>query len=115
LSSSEEALTFTPEKVAVTVVLEEEAIAREFSKLDVRARNISGKYNVTPKQAYIKVSGPKRVIDGLQLGPDQVYLDLKGLGPGSHSVALTLNLPREVKVVEQKPERFRVTISGRGA
>ena len=115
LSSSEEALTFTPEKVAVTIVLEEETIAREFSKLDVRARNVSGKYNVTPKQAYIKISGPKRVVDDLQLGPDKAYLDLKGLGPGAHSVPLTLDLPREVKVVEQKPDRFRVTISGRGA
>ncbi|HKA31907.1 MAG TPA: CdaR family protein [Candidatus Binatia bacterium] len=115
LSSSDETLTFTPEKVAVTIVLEEEAIAREFSRLDVRARNVSGKYNVTPRQAYIKVSGPKRVVDDLKLGPEQVYLDLKGLGPGAHTVALTLNLPREVKVVEQKPDRFRVTISGRGA
>ncbi len=115
LSSSDEALTFTPEKVAVTVVLEEETIEREFSRLDVRARNVSGKYTINPKQAYLKVSGPKRIMDELKLGPDQVYLDLKGLAPGAHSVALTFNLPREIKVVEQKPDRFRVTISGRGA
>jgi YbbR domain-containing protein len=101
--------------VTVTVVLEEETTAREFSRVDVRARNVSGKYTVSPKQAYIKVSGPKRMVDDLKLGPDQVYLDLKGLAPGAHSVALTFNLPREIKVVEQKPDRFRVTISGRGA
>ncbi len=114
LSSPDEALTIAPEKVAVTVVLEEEAVAREFNRIEVRGRNVSAKYSVNPKQAYVKVSGPKRLIEGLQLGPDQVYLDLKGLGPGAHSVALTFNLPREVKVLEQKPDRFRVTISGRG-
>jgi YbbR domain-containing protein len=60
----------------------------------------------------LKLSGPKRILGELQLGPDQVYLDLKGLKPGTHSVPLVFNLPREVNVLEQKPDRFRVTISG---
>lgn len=113
LSSSDETLTFTPDKVVVTVVMEEETIDREFSRLDVRAKNVAGKYNVAPRQAYVKLTGPKRILGDLQLGPEQVYLDLKGLGPGSHSVPLTFDLPREVKVLEQKPERFRVMISSR--
>jgi YbbR domain-containing protein len=113
LSASDETLTFAPEKVAVTVVLEEETIDREFNRLDIRAKNASGKYTIAPRQAYVKVTGPKRLLGDLQLDPEQAYLDLKGLGPGTHSVRLTFNLPPEVKVVEQKPERFRVTISGR--
>ena len=115
LSTSDETLTFAPEKVIVTVAMEEENIERELSRLDIRAKNVSSKYTVAPRQAYVKLRGPKRVLGDLQLGPEQVYLDLKGLGPGTHSVALTFDLPQGVKVVEQKPERFRVTISGRGA
>jgi YbbR domain-containing protein len=110
LSSSDEALTFAPDKVVVTVAMEEETIEREFSRLDVRAKNASAKYTVSPRQAYVKLVGSKKVLADLPFGPEQAYLDLKGLGPGNHSVALTFDLPRDVKVVEQKPERFRVTI-----
>ncbi|HEY2986153.1 MAG TPA: CdaR family protein [Candidatus Binatia bacterium] len=115
LGSTDEALSFSPDRVNVAVALEEETITREFSRIDVRAKNFSGKYSVSPRQAQVKLSGPKRILGELQLGPDQVYLDLKGLGPGNHSRPLSFNLPREVKVVEQKPDRFRVTISGRDA
>jgi YbbR domain-containing protein len=111
LSSAEEAVTFVPDRVHVAVVFEEETITREFSRVEVTAKNFSGKYSVSPRQASIKLSGPKRILGELQLGPEQVYLDLKGLKPGTYSLRLTFDLPREIKVVEQKPERFRVTIS----
>ncbi len=67
---------------------------------------------MTPRQAQVKLSGPKRALAELQLGPEQVYLDLKGLKPGAHWLPLSFNLPREIKVIEQKPDRFRVVISG---
>jgi YbbR domain-containing protein len=110
LSASDEALAFQPERVTVAVALEEETITREFSRVDVSAKNSPGEHTLTPRQAQVKLSGPKRILADLQLGPEQVYLDLKGLKPGSHSVPLSFNLPREVKVVEQKPDRFRVVI-----
>lgn len=40
----------------------------------------------------------------------QVYLDLKGLGLGRHTVPLRLELPAQIKVLEQKPTRFSVRI-----
>ncbi|HEY3302274.1 MAG TPA: CdaR family protein [Candidatus Binatia bacterium] len=115
LSATDEALSFSPDRVTVAVVLEEEMITREFGRVDVAARNSSGKYSVSPRQAQVKLSGPKRILGELKLGPDQVYVDLKGLKPGSHSVPLSFNLPREIKIVEQKPERFKVTILSREA
>jgi YbbR domain-containing protein len=112
LGSTDETLTFSPDRVTVAVVLEEEILTREFGRIEVKAKNFFGKYSVSPRQAQLKLSGPKRILGELQLGPDQAYLDLKGLKPGTHSVPLVFNLPREVKVLEQKPDRFRVTISG---
>jgi len=112
LGSTDETLTFSPDHVTVAVALEEEIITREFGRFEVKAKNFSGKYSVSPRQAQLKLSGPKRILGELQLGPDQVHLDLKGLKPGTHSAPLVFNLPREVKVLEQKPDRFRVTISG---
>jgi hypothetical protein len=46
----------------------------------------------------------------LDVGSDQVYLDLKGLGRGEHLVAPRVSLPPEVKVMEQKPRQFKVRI-----
>lgn len=113
LASAEEAVTFLPDRVAVTVVLEEETITREFSRLDVRAKNFSGKYSASPRQATVKLSGPKKSLAELAVGPEQVYLDLRGLKPGAHNLGLSFNLPPDVKVVEQKPDRFRVVITSR--
>ncbi len=111
LSSADQTLSFSPDRVTVSVVLEEELMTREFSRVDVKAKDFAGKYSVSPRQAQLRLSGPKRIVNQLQLGPEQVYLNLKGLSPGSHALPLSFNLPREVKVLEQKPERFKVIIS----
>ena len=115
LSSADQTLTFSPDRVTVSVVLEEELMTKEFSRVDVKAKDFAGKYSVSPRQAYVRLSGPKRILTQLGLGPEQVYLNLKGLGLGSHALPLSFNLPREVKVLEQKPDRFRVVISSPNA
>ena len=114
LASADESVTFSPERVTVTFVMEEETITRQFIRLDVRAKNFSGKYSTMPRQADVTLSGPKKILAEFNLGPEQAYLDLKGLKPGAHSLGLSFDLPPEVKVVEQKPERFRVTIGRDG-
>ncbi len=111
LSSSGPGFSFVPDRVTVSVLLEEEWITREFNQA-VKAKGFTGKYSVNPRRVYLRLSGPKRVINPLQLGEDEAYLELKGLGPGNHTVTLSLKLPPEVKVIEQRPERFRVRISG---
>ena len=102
LSSAGKTLSFSPDRVTVSVVLEEEWITREFTGVEVKARDFAGRYSVSPAQTYLRLSGPKRILGQLQLGTEQVYLNIKGLGPGGHTVALSFNLPRELKVLEQK-------------
>ncbi len=112
LSSAGSTLSFSPDRVTVSVALEEESMTKEFGRVEVKAKNVAGGYSVTPRRVYLRLSGPKRILSQLQLGTEQVYLDLKGLGPGNHTLALTLKLPPEIKVLGQKPERFNVRISG---
>ena len=66
---------------------------------------------ITPKSAQVRLFGPRRILDKLELGADQVYVDLDGLPPGEHSVDLKFNLPAEIKVAERKPAHFKVKIS----
>ena len=113
LSSAGKTLSFSPDRVSVSVVLEEEWMTREFSRVEVKAKDFTGSYSVSPRRVYLRLSGPKRILSQLQLGTDQVYLDLKGLASGSHTLALNLKLPPEIKVLEQRPERFSVRIGAR--
>jgi hypothetical protein len=111
LSTEGKRLSFSPERVAVTIELEEERITREFGGVDLRAKDFAGEYRVSPRTVYLRLSGPKHALGALEMDSGRVYLDLNGLGPGEHLLSLNFNLPGEVTVLEQKPERFKVRIT----
>lgn len=115
LSTDGRPLSFTPEEINVSITLEQEQMSREFNRISVKARDFSGRYTVNPRSVYLRLIGPKRVLGRLELGSSQVYLNLAGLPVGEHTVPLTINLPPEVELVEQKPERFQVRITQTGS
>lgn len=110
VTSAGKSLSFSPDRVTVSVSLEEEWMTREFSRIEVKAKDFAGRYRVRPRRVTLRLSGPKRILSRLEVGTEQVYLDLKGLGRGNHKLGLSLDLPPEVKVLEQKPTRFKVRI-----
>ena len=110
LAADGKPFSFTPDQVEVTVTLEEEQTNREFNSLPVQAKDFAGQYRVIPTSVYLRLSGPTRALAKLEIGPDRVYLNLKGLPVGEHSVPLSFSLPPEVKVVDQKPQRVKVRI-----
>jgi YbbR domain-containing protein len=110
LSTDGKPLTIIPEQVEVSIAIEEEHVSREFDRIDVSAKSFKGNYTVAPPTAFLRLSGPKSVMEKLKLTADQVYVDLSGMSIGDHSVPLTLDLPPAVKVLEQKPQRFKVHI-----
>jgi len=115
LSTDGKPFSFSPDQVEVAVTLEEEEVSRAFDSVKVEAKGFTGEYSVSPRSVYLRLSGPKRVIDKLELGADQIYLNLKALAPGEHSVPLSVSLPPEIKVTDQKPQRFKVRIKKAGA
>ncbi len=115
LSADGKPFSFSPDQVEVSITVDEEEINKDFERVEVRAKAFDGIYAVTPRFVYLRVTGPRQTLEKLELGPDQVYLNLSGLGVGEHAVPLSLNLPPKVKVVEQKPQRFRVRITKMGA
>jgi YbbR domain-containing protein len=115
LATDGKPFSFSPDQVEITLTLGEEEISRAFSSIDVDAKGFTGEYTVSPRSVHLQLFGPRSIIEKLELGKDQVYLDLKGLAPGLHSVPLSINLPPAVKVTEQKPQRFKVRIRKAGA
>jgi YbbR domain-containing protein len=115
LATDGKPFSFSPDQVEITLTLGEEEISRAFNSIDVDAKGFTGEYTVSPRSVHLQLFGPRSIIEKLELGKDQVYLDLKGLAPGLHSVPLSINLPPAVKVTEQKPQRFKVRIRKAGA
>jgi Uncharacterized protein conserved in bacteria len=111
LSTDGKPLSFMPEQVSVAITIVEEDSVKDFKNVEIGARGASGDYVLTPKSAQVRLFGPRRILDRLELGADQVYVDLEGLATGEHAVDLKFNLPAEIKVVEQKPARFKVRIN----
>lgn len=111
LSNDGKPLTVTPDQVEVVVTIEEEQVTRTFEDLEVQAKDFNGVYRVVPPTVTLRVSGPKTSVEKLKLTSNEVYLNLKGLSVGEHNVPLEFNLLPDVKVQEQKPQRFRVRIS----
>lgn len=110
ISADGRSVSFSPNRVAISVKMEEERLTRELSRVEVRAKGFAGAYHVSPRTVYLRLAGPKHILKELKVGTDQVYLELKGLSPGEHVVILSFQLPEKVEVLEQKPERFKVRI-----
>lgn len=110
LSNDNKPLTISPDQVEVAVTVEEEQVSREFDRVEIHAKDFKGTYTAAPTSVHLELSGPRSVVANLKLSTENVYLDLRGMSPGEHSVALSFNLPPEVKVLEQRPQRFRVRI-----
>ena len=110
LSTDGKPLTISPDQVEVAVGIEEQQVVRDFDHVEVQARDFKGAYTISPQWGKLRLAGPKSVVEKLDLTADNVYLNLRGMSAGDHNVALSFNLPPEIKVIEQRPQRFRVRI-----
>jgi YbbR domain-containing protein len=115
LAADGKPFSFSPDLVAVSVTVVEEVISRVYGNVELRAKDFTGSYSVSPPSVYLRLSGPKLILEKFEFGANQVYLNLKGLALGDHSVPLGFNLPANIKVVEQRPQRFKVRITKTGA
>ena len=111
LSNDGKPLSISPDQVEVAVAIEQEQAIRTFERIEVYAKDFGGVYQVAPPSVSLRIAGPKIALEKLKLTSDQVYLNLKGLSVGEHNVPLELDLPAEVQVLEQRPQRFRVRIT----
>jgi YbbR domain-containing protein len=111
LATDGKPLTFSPDQVEITVAIEEEEASRDFAQAEIGVKDFKGAYTINPKAIFLRVSGPKSLVDKLQLTSMNVFVTLQGLGAGDHNLPLQFDLPNGLKVVEHKPARIRVKIA----
>jgi YbbR domain-containing protein len=110
LSTEGKPLNVVPDQVDVSITVDAAQIVREYRDVEVRAKNDITAYTIGPASVYLRLTGPGDELEKLDVGTDQVFIDLSGLPPGDHVLSLSFNLPPDIKVLEQKPQRFKVRI-----
>jgi YbbR domain-containing protein len=110
LTTDGKPLTISPDQVEVAVNVEEQQIVREFDRVEVQAKDFKGAYTISPQWVKLRLAGPKSAVEKLDLTAENVYLDLHGMSAGDHNVELSFNLPPEIRIIEQRPQRVRVRI-----
>jgi YbbR domain-containing protein len=119
LEPPSEYLSFSANRVAAQVRIEEVPVTREFKRVEVGVRNAALRYRVRPDHVRVSVRGPRRLVDNLELGSGAVYIDAAGETVGEHVVKPTVELPAGVQVVSVDPARVQLSLwkgkaSGRG-
>jgi YbbR domain-containing protein len=88
----------------VTRVLEDTPIA-------IKGVPASYLYRIDPDVITLTVSGPENIVGTIEQHRSfAVAIDLRGLGPGTHSLMATINLPVRTTLVQASPEHFLVNI-----
>jgi len=109
LATDGKPLTLSSDQVEVSVTLEEEQATRDFTQ-EIGTKDYKGTYTVNPKTIFFRVSGPKNLLDKIQLNATNVFVNLQGLSVGDHNLQPQFDLPNGVSVVEHKPAMLRVKI-----
>jgi YbbR domain-containing protein len=107
-------ISFSANRVAAQVRIEEVQTTREFKTVPIDVRNAGLPYRLTPDRVRLSVRGPKRQLDHLELDPGAVYIEADGVAAGAHMVQVAADLPAGVEVVSLDPEKVElVLVKGR--
>jgi hypothetical protein len=104
---------FEPDHVSVIVRLEPVVVTREFRKVPVRVLGAPGA-TLTPPTLRLTLRGTQRVLSDFEVPAEAAFVDATGLAPGTHQVAVTVEMPRGIEVVTRTPEVHRLVVPEEG-
>jgi YbbR domain-containing protein len=102
------------EIIAAEILIEEKIVTKKFFDIQVEGKNSPFSYSITPPALNIEVKGPVNIIEKMRREKwITVYVDLKGLTPGTYVRRATITLPVKTTLIGVKPEMFTVKISNK--
>jgi YbbR domain-containing protein len=110
LEPPSEYLSFSANRVAAQVRIEEVLVTREFKRVEVSVRSAALRYRVRPDHVRVTVRGPRRLVDNLELGPGAVYVDAAGETAGEHVLKLTVEVPAGVHIISVEPGEVQLSL-----
>lgn len=100
----------SPDRVVVRGQLEEIVIAWDFRNVVIGVHNPPAQYHLRPSKVDVTVRGPQRLVKGLHLSSQNVYVDLEGVVPGYHEAKVQPAAPEGIEVLEIRPPSAVVEI-----
>lgn len=101
-------VTVVPDRVRVTVGIEEVRLTREYPGVPVGLRGARGV--VDPPTVKLVVEGPQRLLDTWEPPEGSVVVDAARLSPGDHQLAPEVELPPALEAVALDPKTIRVRV-----
>jgi YbbR domain-containing protein len=99
------------EIIFAEISIEEKIVTQKFD-IQVEGKNSPFSYMITPPTINIEVKGPVHIIEKLHTEKwIAVYVDLKGLPPGTYVKRATITLPVKTALIGVTPEMFTIKIS----
>ncbi|MGD9384184.1 MAG: CdaR family protein [Desulfobacterales bacterium] len=100
------------EIIFAEISIEEKIVTQNFFDIQVEGKNSPFRYMITPPAINIEVKGPVNIIEKLHTEKGiTVYVDLKGLPPGTYVKSAIITLPVKTALIGVTPETFTVKIS----
>lgn len=100
------------EIIFAEISIEEKIVVQKFFDIQVEGKNSPFRYIITPPTINIEVKGPVNIIEKLHTEKwIAVYVDLKGLPPGTYVKRATITLPVKTALIGVTPEMFTIKIS----
>jgi hypothetical protein len=94
-------------QVDARVEVAQEIADREFREVSVEVRDSDYKYKLVPDKASVTVRGPVIKLAGFD-PRGLVYVDAKGVAPGTHDLPVQVSLPDGMQLVKQEPPKAKL-------
>jgi YbbR domain-containing protein len=103
-------VTFIPDRVSVTVAIDEVMVTREFPEVAV---NVVGPRAVRlePGTISLTLRGPQRILHEYRLPPEAAHVNAAGMPPGEHQVEVLVDVPSAVEVITREPNVHRLIVA----
>lgn len=108
-------IRLVPERVTVHGRVEEVTVSRDFKGVEIGVRNASRRTRILPTRTNLTIRGPQRLLQGLKLSEQNVFVDVVNLAPGSHRGKIEVALPEGLEAQEVRPADVSVRIQAEAA
>ncbi|HVN88087.1 MAG TPA: CdaR family protein [Candidatus Binatia bacterium] len=104
-----EYVSFSAQRVAVKVQIDEIEIERELRHVPVVVRG-THHASLDPSNLRVVVRGPKHVVESLELSHGEVYIDAANAAPGRYQRTPTVELPPGVELLRLEPAELQMRV-----
>jgi YbbR domain-containing protein len=104
-------ISFSANRVAAQVRIEEVQTTRDFKAVAIEVRKAGTPYRLTPDRVRVTLRGPKRLLNTLELAAGAIYVNADGIPVGDHIVKPAADLPAGVELVALDPAKIQLALT----